>query len=670
MNRQLLLSFLWLGLLALPWSHAAAATSRTPAATIVVTTFIPDINADGACSLMEAMVNANNDAATHVDCAAGAGSDVIELAAGSYTLTVPHNNTDDGTGLPVITSSMTLNGNGAVIERSAVPGTPDFRLFFVNAAGNLTLNDLTVQNGLVNTDGTGVGGGGVYNAGTLTLNNTSLLHNASGSSGGGLSNWSGATASLTGGSVSNNSTTNAGGGIYNRSGSVTLTDLAVTGNSSTLDADPGVGGGIANHAIEGNATLELSNVDVSYNTVEGLGGGGIDNAANTGRAANVTIHASVISHNAANGLDHTEGLGGGIQNSFFRGTSNAQANLTIHHSAISHNSAVDGGGITSGIDLPTNLIATLNLTNSTVSYNTTSSATGFILGNGGGVYLVNGIATIANSTISHNEANGSGGPTDFSGFGGGIMAVGLNAASSLTLINTTIADNSANGSGGGLANLKFNVSATTTFKNTLIGDNTSPGKSSCYNFQGTLTSQGNNLEDHNDCQFIQASDLVNTNPLLGQLKDNGGPNETHALLPGSPAINKGSNATCAAPPISGVDQRGVVRPQGAACDIGAYEANWAQTVLTFSTQYVLNNGSSGMGRYALLAGGVYVDENGDTGTWSFQQSPPAFNFQADPGTACDVHAFGRFISASQVRGWRMCQDGSGVSGYWIGSIVP
>ncbi|MCA9940809.1 MAG: hypothetical protein KC418_19360 [Anaerolineales bacterium] len=670
MKRHLWFPLLSIFFLALASSQAAAASADAPAATISVTTLSPGISADGACSLMEAIVNANNDAGTYADCAAGSGSDVIELLPGTYTLATPHNNTDDGTGLPVITSVMVINGHNSVIERSAAPGTPPFRLVYVNTAGNLTLNDLTLQNGSANTDGTGVGGGGVFNAGILTLNNTALLNNNSGTSGGGLSNWSNATTALNGGSVSSNTTTNAGGGIYNRSGSVTLTGTAVTYNVSTVDADPGAGGGIANHAIEGNATLTLTSADVSHNTIDGLGGGGIDNTANTGRTATATISASTITYNTANGLDHTEGLGGGIQNSFFRGTSNAQANLTIDRSTISHNSAVDGGGISSGIDLPTNLIATLSLTNSTVSYNTTHPLTGFVLGDGGGVYLVNGTATIANTTISHNEANGSGGPTDFSGFGGGVMAVGLNAASSLTLINTTIANNTASSSGGGLANLKFNVSANVNSRNTLVGDNSSPGNASCYNFQGTLTSQGNNLEDHNTCQFTQGSDKVNTNPLLGQLKDNGGPTETHALLPGSGAINAGSNAACAVPPINNLDQRGVARPQGAACDIGAYEATWAQTVLTFSTQYTLNNGTSGTGRYALLAGGVYVDENGDTGTWSFQQSPPAFNFQADPGTACNVHAFGRFVSATQLRGWRMCQDGSGVAGYWVGNKVP
>jgi hypothetical protein len=61
-------------------------------------------------------------------------------------------------------------------------------------------------------------------------------------------------------------------------------------------------------------------------------------------------------------------------------------------------------------------------------------------------------------------------------------------------------------------------------------------------------------------------DQVNTDPMVGPLAENGGPTLTHALLTGSPAIDAGDDAVCPA-----TDQRGVSRPQGVACDIGAYE---------------------------------------------------------------------------------------------------
>lgn len=100
-----------------------------------------------------------------------------------------------------------------------------------------------------------------------------------------------------------------------------------------------------------------------------------------------------------------------------------------------------------------------------------------------------------------------------------------------------------------------------TLKNTAVS-NTGTG-TSCL---GTITSQGHNLDSENSCQFTDTSDLINTDPKFGPLQNNGGNTLTYALLPGSPAIDHGGNTGCPA-----TDQRGVARPKGAACDIGAYE---------------------------------------------------------------------------------------------------
>jgi len=90
--------------------------------------------------------------------------------------------------------------------------------------------------------------------------------------------------------------------------------------------------------------------------------------------------------------------------------------------------------------------------------------------------------------------------------------------------------------------------------------------STSYDCSGTITSLGHNLESADPCAFAATGDLSNTNPLLGPLADNGGKTLTLALLPGSPAINAGTNVGCPA-----TDQRGVPRPQFGTCDIGAYE---------------------------------------------------------------------------------------------------
>ena len=74
------------------------------------------------------------------------------------------------------------------------------------------------------------------------------------------------------------------------------------------------------------------------------------------------------------------------------------------------------------------------------------------------------------------------------------------------------------------------------------------------------------------CNLTQATDQKSTNPLLEPLAGNGGDTWTHALAWNSPAINAGNNAVCAAPPVNGHDQRGMPRPLGPACDVGAFEA--------------------------------------------------------------------------------------------------
>jgi hypothetical protein len=99
--------------------------------------------------------------------------------------------------------------------------------------------------------------------------------------------------------------------------------------------------------------------------------------------------------------------------------------------------------------------------------------------------------------------------------------------------------------------------------------------------------------DHNLMQSALAADTcglsddpgnsrIGVDPLLGPLADNGGGTQTHALLPGSPAIDAGNNATCLA-----IDQRGIARPQGAACDIGAVEAQASQGGVPFAPLVVL-----------------------------------------------------------------------------------
>lgn len=639
----------------------------TPArarAAIVVTTTSPAAAADGLCSLIEAIENANADSGLHPDCAAGSGVDTITLAAGAtYLLTAVHNITDDGNGLPVVSSQMVIDGQGAEIVREL--GSPSFRLFYVGPGGSLTLNRVTVRGGAVNLAGPGLGGGGIYSAGTLHLVDATVQNNQSGGNGGGISLQGGMT-SLTNSTVQQNSAAAAGGGIRNRNGTLRITDSTIQNNQSTNDDDSSMGGGISNEAVFVDATLEMTGTLVAGNSVNGLGGGGINNLAASNSTASTTIVRSTIRDNLAPGVDHTEGLGGGIQSSFFRGSGNATASLTITGSTISGNQAVNGGGISSAIDFSNNLTTRLRMTQSTVSGNV-AEGNEFTVGNGGGVYIVNGDAEISNSTLSGNQANGSG---NLSAVGGGLASFGLSAPSQVTLVNTTLQNNSAAGAGGALANISVNFPAVLEVANSAIGSNPAPGSLACFNLGGLLTSLGNNLDQGTSCPFTLPTDLPGTNPALAPLLNSGGPTATHRPLPGSPLLNSADPGRCAAAPVSGVDQRGVTRPQGVGCDIGAVEQAWAATSLRMSVAHWLNNGTSGTSTHYFLADGTFINALGQQGVWATGNAVHYFAF--NPGTTgtCDALSVGRYLSPTTIVGPRFCRDGSGVRGIWRGTLLP
>jgi hypothetical protein len=149
------------------------------AATLNVTTTNPSINADGLCSLIEAIENANADVQTHTDCPAGSGADIIDFTGagvGTHTLTASNNSTYGATGLPVISSVITIEGHGSTITRSSAD---PFRIFAINGTGNLTLNETTVSGGLATGASPADRGGGVYNYfGTLTLTHSTVSGNS------------------------------------------------------------------------------------------------------------------------------------------------------------------------------------------------------------------------------------------------------------------------------------------------------------------------------------------------------------------------------------------------------------------------------------------------------------------------------------------------------------
>lgn len=269
----------------------------------------------------------------------------------------------------------------------------------------------------------------------------------------------------------------------------------------------------------------------------------------------IYLHTNVTSEfNSIRVINNFSGANGAIEN---------RGHLTINNSTISENQTAtnNGGGLHN--------TGTLTITNSTISNN-------MAMGSGGGISS-QGSLIITNSTISGNATNGDG--------GGVHVFMGDATLNNVTITNNTAdIDNNGIGLGGGLAR----GDGTVTLHNTIVAGNFNSittvrdeisgmvANTSSYNLIGIstgLTGMTNGVNSN-----LIGSLMTPINPLLGALADNGGPTFTHALLSGSPALDSGNNATCAA-----TDQRGNARPFNGVCDRGAFELYVAPTQTPTST---------------------------------------------------------------------------------------
>ncbi|MBI3242468.1 MAG: CSLREA domain-containing protein [Chloroflexi bacterium] len=477
-------------------------------------------------------------------------ADTINLAADcAYTLTAV-DNTADGlpTGLPAITTDIIISGPNATITRGAE--VPDFRFFYVDPDGHLTLNDVTVSNGNLPSTLTTTFGGALSNAGTTIINGSHFTSNLAGI-GGAISN-SGILTINTSTFTGNTAAVNQGGAIANFA-TVTISQSSFDGNSAANN-----GGALDNAAFGGGtATATIIDSTLSGNTAGGAGGALLNFADNIDLASTalLTVRNSALVGNMATGS------GGGIFN--FGG--GGVENVVIEDSAITGNSGSSGGGVRNNNGVTT-------VTRSLINNNTSTS-------DGGGFYNDAGTLTIVNSTVSGNTASVN---------GGGIYEFAFVGGFTTHLNNVTITGNTAdsdaddNGGGGGV----FNDGGTINANNTIIAANLdlSAGiePSITPDCSGILTSQGYNLIANTAGCVIFGDTTGNITDLsanLGPLADNGGPTFTHALLTGSPAIDAGDPAGCKDRfgATLETDQRGVSRPQDgdndppANCDIGAFE---------------------------------------------------------------------------------------------------
>jgi hypothetical protein len=233
------------------------------------------------------------------------------------------------------------------------------------------------------------------------------------------------------------------------------------------------------------------------------------------------------------------------------GAINSAVPLTLDDDAITGSTATgDGGGVFAS--------GTLTMDQDIVAGN---SATG---DTGGGIDLEPSTPTvnaISDTTIAENSARGDGGGVNLED----------SSTESLTLLNDTVVGNIVTQAGGQGGAFRAWSGTTLDYGNTVFAQNMSPEEQTCaYGGGATVTSLGHNASDTSatvdaSCNFV-ASDLTSANVQLGSLETNGGPTATYEPAVTSPLINAGSATLCTA-----TDQRGVPRPQGSGCDIGAVE---------------------------------------------------------------------------------------------------
>jgi CSLREA domain-containing protein len=320
----------------------------------------------------------------------------------------------------------------------------------------------------------------------------------------------------------------------------TISQLTISGGRAGGSNFPDdSGGGILNEG-----TLTLQGCTVSGNSANSTGGG----ISNTSPAATLNVQGTTVRDNGA-GLE-----GGGIYNHF--GT------VTVQNSTVSGNIAFassQGGGIY-------NHFGALIIRGSTISGNTADLGGGI---HNAGLPNERGALTLENSTVSGNVGELAGG--------------GIYNAGALTIRSSTISGNSTTDAvrpGGGIFN---DGAAPAALRNTIVANNSgSPGP----DLSGAYGSEGYNLVENTSGATINqtqnaGANITGVDPNLGPLAPNGGPTLTHALLPGSPAIDRGDDGS--ASPTA--DQRGLFRPvdlddatytdAADASDIGAYELQGA-----------------------------------------------------------------------------------------------
>jgi RimJ/RimL family protein N-acetyltransferase len=403
-----------------------------------------------------------------------------------------------------ITPSVTVIGAGS--KKTILTAGDQTRVIdTTNASATVTLKRLAV------THGKAEAGGGILNIASLKLNHVAVSDNL----------------------AAGGDSTNLGGGIAN-SGLLEITHSQISDNKTAAGTAQGRGAGIADG--DNGGSINISSSSITGNIAQGqsaVGGAIYFEPLDPSNGSSIAVTATTISGNKTVGNNDA---GGAILYQPIVSNGSPQFPLTLDRDTFSGN--VSNGGSDHALG-------------GALFYGPVSDTTAsFPL-------------DLVNDTFVGNRA----GNMNADGLGGGLMVEPVIDVGSAEFHfqNLTITRNFAESDGGGGGVFYDPVGTfSASFVNTIIALNKAANGPDC---SQTLPSAGNNLESHVKCGFNNAvGDMQNTDPKLGPLASNGGPTKTLALLPGSPAIDAGSDMECPS-----IDQRGVSRPQGPHCDIGAFE---------------------------------------------------------------------------------------------------
>ena len=324
-----------------------------------------------------------------------------------------------------------------------------------------------------------------------------------------------------------------------------------------------------------------------------------------GSGTSVTLrNLIIVNGNGSVGLNST---GGAVY-------SQAGTSLVVDTVTFSNNHSLNGGGAIGAYG------SSFTATASTFANNSATS-----VGAGGGAIESNGgtVVTIVNSTFSGNG----------NGVSGSGAAIEVENAAAATITNSTFSANNGNGA------VEADSGVTITLRDTIIAGTVNGPNCRVFS-TGVIVDGGNNLQFGGNIAASCGAAVTDANPLLGALANNGGTTQTQALGAGSPAIDAGNDATCAT-----TDQRGIARPLGLHCDIGAFEAPVATVAPT------ITNGPPPGG----TTGGVYNFTYTASGTGPITYSvtagvlPPGLTLSAAgsiTGTPTQSGTFNGTVSAS------------------------